>query len=298
MTAPSTGEIDDWLNGPNDKATNRAWMSRLLGDDEALASSSTREVIFFGQDDVKGQVAPFLDRVEAFPNTLILGESGIGKTQFGRWIASQRSEAFEEMLCPAKPEDIPIRGIVLLDEAHRQRSPEWLFPTMESDTVTILAATTRPELLEPAFKTRFFITIHMPKADEKALIELCQHLLPDVDDESASIYAGASAGNPRQMERICAVAKEVGVNDPDLALAISRLTVDGVSEYQIRVLETLRRAARPMGIGSIAVMMYSDEASVREAERLLVENGLVGLHSNGRTLTKRGKRYLEKVNAT
>ncbi len=297
MTDITQEEAKEYLSKPRTPGEQRAWMNRLLGRDDALSPSSASEVIFFGQQDVKDQVEPFLSRSKGFPNTLILGESGIGKTQFGRWIASQRREAFEEMLCPAKPEDIPVRGIVLLDEAHKQRSPEWLFPTMESDTVTILAATTRPELLEPAFKTRFFITIHMPKADEETLVELCKYLLGDVDDASALIYAGASAGNPRQMERICAVAEQVGVNDPDLVLATCRLTADGVTEYQIRLLEALQRAARPMGLGSLAVMMYSDEQSIREAERLLVENALVDLLSNGRTLTKRGKRYLERVNA-
>ncbi len=272
-------------------------MNRLLGRSDALAPSTADGVIFFGQEGVKHQVEPFLNRRKGFPNTLVLGESGSGKTQFARWIASQRREPFEEMLCPVKPEDIPRRGIVLLDEAHKQRNPEWLFPTMEGGTVTVLAATTRPELLEPAFKTRFFITIYLPKADEEALVELCEYLLTDVTEESALVYAGASAGNPRQMERICATAEEIGANDPDLVLATCRLTVDGVTEYQIRLLEALQRAARPMGLGSLAVMMYSDEQSIREAERLLVEEELIDLLSNGRTLTKRGKRYLEKVNA-
>ncbi len=290
-------ESNEYLNsGPHSPGEQRAWMNRLLGRSDALAPNSADGVIFFGQEDVKSQVAPFLDRPKGFPNTLVLGESGSGKTQFAKWIASQRRESFEEMLCPVKPEDIPVRGIVLLDEAHKQRNPEWLFPTMESDKVTVLAATTRPELLEPAFKTRFFITIYLPRADEQALVELCEYLLADVTEESALVYAGASAGNPRQMERICATAEEIGVNDPDLVLATCRLTADGVTEYQIRLLEALQRAARPMGLGSLAVMTYSDEQTIREAERLLVEEELIDLLSNGRTLTKRGKRYLERVN--
>lgn len=297
MTEPITDEeAGEYLSNQRSPDEQRAWMNRLLGRSDLLAPK-TNEVIFFGQEDVKSQIAPFLNRSQGFPNMLMLGEPGIGKTQFAKWVASQRHELFDELLCPVKPEDIPDYGIILLDEAHKQRSPEWLWPTMESDRVTVLGATTRPELLEPAFKSRFFLTIHIPKANEGTLIELCEYLLPGVSKESAEVYAGASAGNPRQMERICATAEQVGINDPGLVLATCRLTIDGVSEYQIRVLETLLRAARPMGLGSLAVMMYTDEQSVREAERLLIEESLVELRSNGRTLTKRGKRYLEQVNA-
>lgn len=297
MGEPDTPEeAREYLSKHRSPTEQRAWMNHLLGNADLLAPTAT-EVIFFGQNDVKNQIAPFLGRSEAFPNMLVLGEPGIGKTQFAKWVASQRKEVFDELLCPVKPEDIPDYGIILLDEAHLQRHPEWLWPTMESHLVTVLGATTRPELLEPAFKSRFFLTIHLRKADEDALVELCEYLLPGVSKESAKVYAGASAGNPRQMERICATAEQVGVNDPALVLATCRLTVDGMTEYQITMLEALERAARPLGLGSLAVLMYTDEQSIREAERLPVEEGLIQLRSNGRTLTKRGKRYLEQVNA-
>lgn len=271
------------------------WAARRLGFDEPTPSTG---LVFFGQEEAISQIRPFLSRDANFPNTLILGEPGIGKTRLARWIADQRAEQFEEVLCPAKPEDIPDYGIVLLDEAHRQRHPEWLFPTMENATVTILGATTRPELLEPAFASRFFLTLYLTRYSEKAMVELAQHLLPDANDESTDMYAGASAGNPRQMERIAAVANEVGVNDMELVLSTCRITGDGLTELHLRLLRTLAKGNRPMGLGTIATLLYLDEDTVKQHERLLIEEDLIELRSNGRMVTRAGKRYLEELEQT
>jgi Holliday junction resolvasome RuvABC ATP-dependent DNA helicase subunit len=295
MSAPTDEEARKYLSKVHTPEERRVWVNRILGRDDLL-SPDLNEVIFFGQEGIKEQIAPFLDRPQGFPNTLILGEPGIGKTQLAKWIANQRNQPFEELLCPVKPEDLPGYGIVLLDESHRQRHPEWLWPVMDNDTVTILSATTRPEILEPAFKSRFFIVLHLGKYSEEALIKFCEYLLPGISEEAAEVYAGASAGNPRQMEKICAVAKEMGMDDPELVLATCRITADGVTEYQIKLLEALRKGNRPLGLSSLATLMYTDEQSVREAERMLIEHDLVELRSNGRSLTRRGKRYLAKVN--
>ena len=247
---------------------------------------------FFGQEEVLGQVAPFIERKAPFPHTLILGEPGIGKTRLARWIADQREEPFEELMSPAKPEDLPTKGIILLDEAHRQNRPEWLFPVMESATVTILGATTRPEQLEPAFASRFFLTLYLNRYSENAMVEMVQFLLPGADDVSVSIYAGASAGNPRQLERIVAVAEQLGANEAELVLSAIRVTGDGLTDVHMRLLRVLRKGNRPMGLGTIAVMLYLDESTVKQHERLLIEYDLVELRSNGRLITKAGKQYL------
>ena len=111
MSKPNTEEVGEYPAQPRTPADERAWMNRLLGRDDTFAPS-TNEVLFFGQEDVKNQIAPFLNRSQGFPNMLILGEPGIGKTQLAKWVASQRRELFDELLCPVKPEDVPDYGIV------------------------------------------------------------------------------------------------------------------------------------------------------------------------------------------
>ena len=270
------------------------WARRLLGLDDTSKKASMG-LKFFGQEVAIGQIRPFVARSATFPHTLILGEPGIGKTRLARWIADQRREAFEEILSPAKPEDLPIHGIVLLDEVHRQNHPEWLFPIMENATVTILGATTRPEQLEPAFASRFFLKLHLARYGEEAMIEMAESLLPGARTETLVMYAGASAGNPRQLERIVAVAEQVGVDNTEVTLATCRITGDGLTDVHIRLLRALKKGNRAMGLGTLAVMLYLDEDTVRQHERLLVETDLVELRPNGRLITGAGRQYVNSL---
>jgi Holliday junction resolvasome RuvABC ATP-dependent DNA helicase subunit len=47
-----------------------------------------------------------------------------------------------------------------------------------------------------------------------------------------------------------------------------------------------------MGLGTIAAMLYLDEDTVRQHERLLIEYDLVEFRPNGRLITRAGKQYL------
>jgi len=269
------------------------WARRSLGVEPTVSPS--QEIELFGQEAVVKQITPFLNRDVQFPNTLILGEPGMGKTHLARWIAGERGESFEELMAPVAPEDIPGFGIVLLDEVHRQTRPESLFPTMESDRVTILGATTRPEKLEPAFASRFFLKLYLTRHSNEAMAEMAKWLLRDVTDETAEIFASASAGNPRQLERIAAVAAQIGVNDAEAVLSTVQITADGLTDIHLRMLRTLRKGNRPMGLSTLAVMLYLDEDTVKQHERLLVEFDLVELRPNGRLITKTGRQYLTVV---
>lgn len=276
------------------------WSLRVLdmGDDERTRFEKERKrngpMKFFGQEAAKAQLAPFMSRVEGFPHTLLLGRPGVGKTRMARWIAQQRSEAFEEFLCPVSPDQLPPDGIVMLDEAHRQKHPEWLFGSMDVGEVSIIAATTRPEQLEPAFKSRFVLQVHLKRYDHESMVEMALALL-DMDDASADLYASASAGNPRQLELILAIARELGPEHHEQVLSAARITGDGLTEYHIDLLRALQRAGRPIGLSTLAGTLYSDELSVREYEKLLVELDLVTLKSNGRSLSRKGARFLTDI---
>ena len=274
--------------------TMRQWSRRVLEIEEPVRRV---DMDYFGQEAVKEQIDPFLDRYEAFPNTLILGMPGMGKTRLAKWIANIREQPFLEVLCPVNPDDLPYEGIVLLDEAHGQRKPEFLFERMGMDTMTVIAATTRPEMLDAAFKSRFLLQLHLTRYDRKAMVEMAQSILP-MNDESADLYASASAGNPRQLERILEVAKELGYEDHEGVLRACRITADGLTEYHLRLLEALQRAGRPVGLSTLASMLYSDEQSVREHEQLLIDEGLLDLRSNGRTLSREGKKVVKRLEQT
>lgn len=275
----------------------RKWAKRVL-DIELDVSPNVPDVIqYFGQESVKAQIEPFIKRDKTFPNVLILGYPGIGKTRLAKWIAARREEPFEEKLCPVSPDELPPSGIVLLDECHNQRKPEYLFPYMEGDIISILGATTRPEILEPAFKSRFQIILHLKRQDESSMAEMAKSIL-DMSDEAAKVYAGASAGIPRQLENILEVAAELDPEDTAKVLETVRITPNGLTEYHLGLLEALRRAGRPTGLSNLAGWVMSDEQSIREAEQLLVEMDFIEMRPNGRAITRRGKRYLEILEQT
>jgi Holliday junction resolvasome RuvABC ATP-dependent DNA helicase subunit len=273
--------------------TVKHWARRVIGlpEQEPFYYAG---FAFFGQLSAKEQIEPFIDRQEPFPNTLILGPPGIGKTRFARWIAARRHSMFEELLCPVNPDDLPPSGIVLLDECHKQRHPEYLFSMMEKDEVTILGATTRPESLEPAFKSRFMLILHLKQYSEASMIEMGKDILA-MSDESAELYASASAGNPRQLERILAVAKELGPASHEEVLRACRITGDGLTEYHLSLMGALSKTGRPIGVSTLASMLYSDEQSVKDHEQLLVDLDLIELRSNGRILSREGKKYMKAL---
>lgn len=265
------------------------WSRSILeaSEDAELAD----EVALFGQDELKNQIKPFLSRPERFPHTLILGPPGSGKTHLARWIAAKRKEPFAEFIAPIRgPESLPRTGLILLDEVHRQARSEWLFPLMEQ-ALTLLAATTRPELIEPAFASRFFLTLTLEPLDQHASEEMMETMLEE--GPHIPILAKASAGNPRQALQIIETAIALNTKDPELILSTVRINADGLRDLHMKYLKTLTRLARPTGVNQLAILLGTNDQTIKEHERLLLELGLIDLATNGRILTRKGHRYLE-----
>ena len=115
------------------------------------------EVTFIGQDAIKQQVEPFLTE-EQMPHVLLAGDPGLGKTQFGKWLAFRRQTPFFERMAPVRVDYLPPYGVLLLDEVHKQGNVESLFPVMDKGLLTVIAATTMPQKLDSAFRSRFLLS--------------------------------------------------------------------------------------------------------------------------------------------
>lgn len=263
-------------------------------DDETLDDRQTAdEVTFIGQDHIKQQVEPFM-AAEKFPHVLLTGDPGLGKTQFAKWVAGRRGKPFFEKLAPAKPMELPPYGILLLDEVHRQSDVEALFPTMDRGLLTIIAATTKPERLDSAFKSRFLVTLRLRKYTTEQIEQIMGHMSDGAADnpDFINVLANACDGNPRVAERITRTAMSLGTWDPETVLQAVQITADGLQQDHFDYLGALKHLNRPAGkkqLGDIAVL--SDD-EIKRVERLLVDKGYVELTSNGRKLSVRGKQYV------
>jgi holliday junction DNA helicase RuvB len=239
------------------------------------------------------QIKPFLHPDVPFPHTLLLGEPGLGKTHLARWIAGQRGEAYEEHLAPVVPSDLPLQGIVLIDEIHLQRKPEPLFTAMEEVRPTFMGATTRPEAIDKAFRSRFFLDMHLQRYTADEMYELIALTLEDADEDLIDILSTASAGNPRQALKLATYAQRIGTGIPEDILMACRITADGLTDLHLKYLEQLHKTNKPTGLTQITAMLYSDETTTRDLEPLLLDYELIELNSNGRTLSRKGTEYIK-----
>lgn len=276
------------------------WSKAVLHQASQLAPlKAPRE--FKGQPEAVAKVEPFL-KVAHFPHALITGEPGIGKTTFARWIAGRRAEQYTELHCPVHLDQMPATGVVFLDEIHRVTKPEWLYPIMDNVTVTILGATTRPENLDPALTSRFgTMRIKLRRYTNADMVSILwamirggDHLdLPDVSDEHIEMLAGASAGNPRQLESIVKYAKALGTYDPQVVLSAARVTPDGLTESHIDILVALKKIGRAAGLDTLARHTFIDPDTIQDCERYLLEKGLIKLTPSGRKISAQGTHYIE-----
>jgi len=92
-------------------------------------------------------------------------------------------------------------------------------------------------------------------------------------------------------------AKRMNTYDPNRVLAICRITADGLTEMHLRYLSKLKEMKRPVGLNQLAMLLYSDDQTLRNLERVLTEYKLIELLPNGRVISSKGGEYLKRLDS-
>lgn len=314
-------------------------------DDRALelALRPSRWDEYVGQEKIKRNLRLIIDaaknRDEAPDHLLFYGQAGLGKTTLAHLIGRETGSRVHVTAGPAleKAGDIAAilsnleaRDILFIDEAHRiaKLAEEILYPAMETRTLhlvmgkgpaarafsldlppfTIIAATTRVNLLSAPLRSRFGATFRLdyyqPEDIERILARSAGILGITLTEGARAVLARASRFTPRTANRLLKRARDyaevhgAGTIDEDAARAcLAMFEVDelGLEETDRELLRTLivKWNGGPVGVKALAITVNEDPGTVEDVyEPFLIKIGFLHRTPAGRVATKEAYRHL------
>lgn len=298
---------------------------------------------YIGQDQVKKNLRVIIDaakiRGEAVDHILLYGQAGLGKTTLARLIAKELGGTIKTTSGPAieKVGDLAAilsnledGEILFIDEAHRLNKmiEEVLYPAMESRKLhivigkgtgartisldlppfTLLAATTRVNLLSAPLRSRFGATFKLEYYTEENIQEIIKRsakiLGMDITSDGAVVLARASRYTPRVANRLLRRARDYmevnGEKKLDEKIAhevLDFLNIDalGLEAHDRDLLMVIleKFGGGPVGIKTLAAALNEDEATLEEVyEPYLMKLGFIKRTSGGRVVGEEAKKHL------
>ena len=298
---------------------------------------------YIGQDKVKKNLKVILGaalkRGEACDHLLFFGQAGLGKTTLANLVARELNGNLKITSGPAleKMGDLAAvltnlsKGDVLfIDEVHRlnRQIEEVLYPAMETRKLhlivgkgpgartltldlppfTLIAATTRPNLLSAPLRSRFgasFKLDYYEQPDIEAILKRSAKMLNlKINDEALKIVAQASRFTPRVANRLLRRVRDyVQMNDKEIIDAdaakktLEMLEIDelGLDPHDRRILSVIieKFNGGPVGVGSFAAAINEDKGIIEDVyEPYLMSIGLLTRTPGGRRVTEAAYKHL------
>lgn len=269
---------------------------------------------YIGQEKIKANLRIIIDaarkRGEPMDHVLFSGPAGLGKTTLSYLVAKEMGAnlritsgpALEKMgdmaaiLTNLEPGDV-----LFIDEAHRinRMIEEVLYPAMESRKLhlmvgkgpsarslnldlppfTLIAATTRENLLSHPLRSRFGATFRLDYYDAAAIEAIMTRsakiLNVEVDPAAISILAKAARATPRIANRLLKRARDYAevegtarVDLPAAQKTLALLEVDshGLEPQDRRLLETIiyKFNGGPVGLNTLAAALSEDRGVIED----------------------------------
>ena len=272
-------------------------------------------------------------RGEALDHVLLTGPAGTGKTTMAKVLANEMGWKFKELPIDSlsKPDEVQREllqlapnTILFIDEIHNlpRKSQEQFFHAMEDGTIivtiqgesvkyrlpafTLVGATTNSEKLVRPFRDRFPNPFEMTLYSTESLISVAEGMADSLglayDPAAIETIAEMSGGTPRLVWRNRSRAR-----DAMAMINEDRLTVQAVQEMMRRTGQDplgLGKNARKMlqllaQRGSMSLRSLSSNLSINpqmiqsDFEPLLRRYDLITTTAEGRSITEKGKQYLQ-----
>jgi len=298
---------------------------------------------YVGQEKIKRYLKIMIEaakkRGEAMDHILLCGQAGLGKTtlayligkELGAGIKITSGPAFEKMgdiaaiLTNLEPGDV-----LFIDEAHRinRLIEETLYPAMELRKLhliigkgpsgrdltidlppfTLIAATTRENLLSHPLRSRFGATFRLDYYELDDIIKILKRsakiLNVSIDDEGLMVLAKASRRTPRVANRLLKRARDYAsvhnvslITKNEALKTLSLLEIDelGLEPQDRKLLEIIINKFRggPVGLKTLAAALGEDPGVIEDIyEPYLISLGFLERTSAGRIALPAVYKYL------
>lgn len=298
---------------------------------------------YVGQAQVKKSLKVIIEaarmRGEPVDHLLFYGQAGLGKTTLATLTAKTLGASIKTTSGPAieKVGDLAAilsnleEGEVLfIDEAHRLNKmiEEVLYPAMESRKLnivigkgtgartisldlppfTLLAATTRANLLSSPLRSRFGATFKLEYYSQEDIEEIIKRsaaiLGIKITSEGAAVLAKASRYTPRVANRLLKRARDYmdvnghkELNEKIAEETLEFLNIDtlGLESHDREFLETIIKKFKggPVGVKTIAAALNEDSATIEDVyEPYLMKLGFIKRTPSGRVVEEAAVEHL------
>jgi Holliday junction DNA helicase RuvB len=327
---------------PKDKTPKAQRPSDDRNIDATLRPTSWNEYI--GQENIKHSLRVILDaslkRKEVADHLLFSGPAGLGKTTLAYLVARELGGMLRTTSGPAieKAGDLAAiltnlnpGEVLFIDEAHRVNPmiEEVLYPAMESRKLhlvvgkgpsartlsldlppfTLIAATTRENLLSQPLRSRFGATLRLgyyQLEDIKKILKRSAGILGvEATPEAIDILARASRGTPRAANRLLKRARDFAevhgtsvVDEAATRQTLAMLEIDeaGLEPQDRRLLTIIieKFNGGPVGINTLAAALSEDRGVIEDIyEPYLMTLGFLQRSSAGRIVLPAAYRHLK-----
>lgn len=309
--------------------------------DSILRPASWSEYI--GQEKIKKSLGLILaaakKRHESSDHLLFYGPAGLGKTTLATLVAKEMTANLRTTTGPALQRlgdlaavlsNLEDQDILFIDEAHRipRIIEEALYPAMEFrkfhlavgkglasrmisldlPPFTLIAATTRPNLLSSPLRSRFgaiFRFDYYSLEDIKTIIWRSTKLMGiKLDSGAVPVLAMASRFTPRVANRLLKRVRDFAevnnlkiINTDAVLETLKFLEIDclGLEFCERHLLETIIKKFdnRPVGINALTAVLAEEKGTIEELyEPYLIKLGFLQRTPLGRITTERAYKHL------